>query len=359
MKPLKVLLPQKGIMELISNTYEGKTSLGDGYNALLGTKSNESKFNPTILYLTEFFNNVGIFEAAGLEKPDISILSEEFLAEVRELPQKNLAFEMLKKLLNDQIRIKMKKNIVQARSFREMLEKAVLRYTNRNIEAAQVIEELIQLAKEMKEEDKRGKELNLTEDELAFYDVLGVNDSAVKVLGDKTLRMIAIELTEAIRRNVTIDWTLRENVQARLRVMVKRILKKYGYPPDKQKKATQLVLEPAHVICKDWTKGGYIEVLTVVWEDTKLVYCPFCDDGTVRVIHVPAIKKETVTRGSSINKRSNVYTKENYTVLEDCPCCKATKEKIEKALNSGEDYKKPSRERVLERMKKAGLSTRI
>lgn len=199
---------------------------------------------------------IDIFEAAGLEKPDISILSEEFLAEVRELPQKNLAFEMLKKLLNDQIRIKMKKNIVQARSFREMLEKAVIRYTNRNIEAAQVIEELIQLAKEMKEEDKRGKELDLTEDELAFYDALGVNDSAVKVLGDKTLRMIAIELTETIRRNVTIDWTLRENVQAKLRVMVKRILKKYGYPPDKQKRATQLVLDQAHVICKDWTKGN-------------------------------------------------------------------------------------------------------
>lgn len=199
---------------------------------------------------------IDIFEAAGLEKPDISILSEEFLAEVKELPQKNLAFEMLKKLLNDQIRIKMKKNIVQARSFREMLEKAVIRYTNRNIEAAQVIEELIQLAREMKEEDKRGKELDLTEDELAFYDALGVNDSAVKVLGDKTLRMISIELTETIRRNVTIDWTLRENVQAKLRVMVKRILKKYGYPPDKQKKATQLVLEQAHMICKDWTKGN-------------------------------------------------------------------------------------------------------
>lgn len=196
---------------------------------------------------------VDIFKAAGLKKPDLSILSGEFLEEVRTLPQKNLAFETLKKLLNDQIRINMRKNIVQARSFKEMLEKTVLRYTNRNIEAAQVIEELIQLAKKMKEEGERGKELDLNDDEIAFYDALMVNDSAVKVLGNETLRKIALELTETIRNNVSIDWTVRESVQAKLRVKVKRILKKYGYPPDKQKKATQLVLEQAHVICKDWS----------------------------------------------------------------------------------------------------------
>jgi len=159
------------------------------------------------------------------------------------MPHKNLAFETLKKLLNDEIKIRMKKNIVQARSFREMLEKTIKLYTNRNIETAEVIEELIELAKKMREESKRGIELNLSEDEIAFYDVLGVNDSAVRVLGNETLRKIAIELTKMIRKNVTIDWTLRESVQARLRVMVKRILKKYGYPPDKQKKATELVLE--------------------------------------------------------------------------------------------------------------------
>jgi len=146
----------------------------------------------------------------------------------------------------------MKKNIVQAKSFREMLEKTIIRYTNRNIEAAQVIEELIELAKMLRNEQERGKELNLSDDEIAFYDALGTNDSAVKVLGDETLRQIAIDITNSIRKNVTIDWTLRESVQARLRVMVKRILRKYGYPPDKEKRATELVLKQAENICKDW-----------------------------------------------------------------------------------------------------------
>jgi len=199
---------------------------------------------------------IDIFAAAGLKNPDISILSEGFLAEVRASPQKNLAFEMLKKLLNDEIKVRMKNNIVQARSFRELLEKTIRKYTNRTIEAAEVIEELIELAKKMREESKRGIELNLSDAELAFYDALGVNDSAVKVLGDETLRNMATELTETIRKNVTIDWTLRESVQAKLRVMVKRILKKYGYPPDKQKKATELVLEQARVICKDLAESA-------------------------------------------------------------------------------------------------------
>lgn len=194
---------------------------------------------------------IDIFTAAGLKKPDISILSEGFLAEVREMPQKNLAFEMLKKLLNDEIKVRMRKNLVKSKSFMEMLEKTIRKYTNRNIEAAEVIEELIELAKKMREEANRGKELNLSEEELAFYDALEVNDSAVKVLGDETLRKIAIELTETIRKNVSIDWTLRESIQAKLRVNVKRILKKYGYPPDKQKKATETVLDQAKLICKD------------------------------------------------------------------------------------------------------------
>ena len=197
---------------------------------------------------------VDIFAAAGLKKPDISILSESFLAEVKDMPQKNLAFEMLKKLLNDEIKIRMKKNLVQGKSFRDMLEKTIKKYTNRAIEAAEVIEELIELAKKVKESDKRGEKLNLTEDEVAFYDALETNDSAVKVLGDETLKTIARELTDMIRKNVTIDWTLRENVQAKLRVMVKRILKKYGYPPDKQKKATETVLDQANLICKNWAE---------------------------------------------------------------------------------------------------------
>ncbi len=197
---------------------------------------------------------VDIFAAAGIKKPDISILSEGFLAEVKEMPQKNLAFETLKKLLNDEIRIMMKKNLVQGKSFMDLLDKTIKKYTNKSIEAAQVIEELIELAKKVKEEKNRGSELDLSEDEIAFYDALEVNDSAVKVLGDDTLRKIAVELTEAIRRNVTIDWTLRENIQANLRLLVKRILRKYGYPPDKQQKATELVLKQAELVARDWAE---------------------------------------------------------------------------------------------------------
>jgi type I restriction enzyme R subunit len=195
---------------------------------------------------------VDIFAAAGLEKPDISILSDEFLAEVRGMPQRNLAVELLQKLLKGELATRRRKNVVQARSFAEMLEQTIHRYQNRAIEAAQVIEELIQIAKQMREASTRGEVLGLSEDELAFYDALETNDSAVKVLGDETLRGIARELVEAVRNNVTIDWTLRENVRAQLRVLVKRILRKHGYPPDKQEKATQTVLEQAALLSSDW-----------------------------------------------------------------------------------------------------------
>jgi type I restriction enzyme R subunit len=195
---------------------------------------------------------VDIFAAAGLQKPDISILSDEFLAEVRGMPQRNLAVELLKKLLNGELAIRRRKNVVQARSFAEMLEQTIHRYQNRAIEASQVIEELIGLAKEMREASARGEALGLSDDELAFYDALETNDSAVKVLGDETLRAIARELVETVRKNVTIDWTLRENVRAQLRVLVKRILRKHGYPPDKQEKATQTVLEQAALLSAGW-----------------------------------------------------------------------------------------------------------
>ena len=195
---------------------------------------------------------IDIFAAAGLKKPDISILSEEFLAEVRELPQKNLAVELLRKLLNDEIKTRTKKNLVQARSFSEMLEKSIRAYQNRAIETAQIIEELIELAKEMREAQQRGEDLGLTDDELAFYDALETNDSAVKVLGDETLRLIAQELVQTVKQNVTIDWTVKETVRAKLRVMVRRILRKYGYPPDMQEKATDTVLKQAELLCADW-----------------------------------------------------------------------------------------------------------
>ena len=198
---------------------------------------------------------VDIFSAAGLKKPDISILSDEFLEEVRRMPHKNLAVEALRKLLNDEIRIIQRKYLVQSKSFAQMLEEAIHKYHNRAIEAAQVIEELIRLAKEMREAHRRGEKLGLREDELAFYDALETNDSAVKVLGDDTLRTIARELVETVRNNVSIDWTVRESVRANLRRLVKRVLRKHGYPPDKQEKATLTVLEQAALICANWPEG--------------------------------------------------------------------------------------------------------
>ena len=195
---------------------------------------------------------LNIFAAAGLEKPGISVLSDDFLAEVRGMPHRNLAVELLQKLLRGELAARRRKNVVQARSFAETLEGTLRRYQNRAIEAAQVIEELIKLARDMREANARGEQLGLSEDELAFYDALETNDSAVQVLGANTLRAIARELVETVRRNVTIDWTLRENVRAHLRVLVHPILRKHGDPPDKQEKATLTVLEQAEVLSEGW-----------------------------------------------------------------------------------------------------------
>jgi len=195
---------------------------------------------------------IDLFSAAGLKKPDISILSDEFLAEVRGLPQKNLAVELLRKLLAGEIKSRSRKNVVQARSFEALLEQSLRNYQNRAIETAQVIEELIGLAKDMRAANQRGEQLGLTEDELAFYDALETNDSAVNVLGDETLRAIAQELVQQVRQNTTIDWKVSENARAKLRVIVRRILRRYGYPPDKQEKATQTVLEQAEVLSDEW-----------------------------------------------------------------------------------------------------------
>lgn len=195
---------------------------------------------------------VDIFAAAGLKNPDISILSDEFLEEVRGMPYRNLALELLKKLINSELKTRSRKNLVQSRSFAEMLEQTIRRYQNRSIEAAQVIAELIELVKEICSAQKRGDDLGLTEDELAFYDALEVSDSAVQLLGDEILQAIARELVQIIRRNVTIDWTVKESIRAKLRTTVKRLLRKYGYPPDKQEKATLTVLQQAELLCKDW-----------------------------------------------------------------------------------------------------------
>ena len=196
---------------------------------------------------------IDIFAAAGIQKPDISILSDEFLAEVRGMEKRNLAVELLQKLLKGEVASRRRKNVVQARSFAEMLDLALRRYQNRSIAAAQVIEELIELARTMGEANARGDVLGVSEEELAFYDALETNDSAVQVLGDDALCRIARELVATVRANVTIDWTLRENVRANLRRLVKRILRKYDYPPDKQESATRTVLEQAELLSGEWT----------------------------------------------------------------------------------------------------------
>ncbi len=195
---------------------------------------------------------VDIFEAAGMGKPDISILSDEFLEEVKNLPHRNLALELLKKLLNDEIKTRSRKNVVQARSFAEMLEQAINKYQNRTIEAAELIQELIRIAKELRDAKKRGEALGLNEDEEAFYDALAENGSARDVMGDERLKFLAQELVKKVRNSVSIDWTLRENSRAQIRILVKRILRQYGYPPDMEQKATELVLEQAEALCKEW-----------------------------------------------------------------------------------------------------------
>jgi type I restriction enzyme R subunit len=196
---------------------------------------------------------VDIFSAAGLKQPELSIFSDEFLDEVKRLPYRNLALEVLRKLLTDETKNWSRRNLIQGRKFSEMLEESIRRYQNRTLDAAEVISQLIELARDIKAARARGAALGLTEEEEAFYDALETNDSAVAVLGDETLRTIARELVATVRRNVSIDWTVKESVRANLRRLVKRVLKKYGYPPDKQEKATQTVLQQAELLCAEWT----------------------------------------------------------------------------------------------------------
>ena len=195
---------------------------------------------------------IDIFEEAGLDKPDISILDDEFLGQFKRMPEKNLAVEMLRRLLNDEVRKRSRTNLVLSRSFAELLEETIRKYQNRTLEAAEIIAELVAMAKEFKEALSRGKDLGLTDDEVAFYDALETNDSAVQALGDDILKAIAQDLVKAVRNSVTIDWTVKESVRAKMRSMVKRILRKHDYPPDKQEQATKLVIEQAEVLCVDW-----------------------------------------------------------------------------------------------------------
>jgi len=195
---------------------------------------------------------VDIFNAVGLDKPDIGILDEAFLADVRNLPEKNLAVELLERLLQGEIKTRFTGNVVQSKRFSDLLSDVVTRYQNRAIETAQVIEELIAMAKKFREAAGRGEELGLTEDEVHFYDALADNESAVRELSDEILKKIAHELTENLRKNLTVDWSARESVRAKLRLMVKRILRKYKYPPDQQEAAVELVLQQAQALGEAW-----------------------------------------------------------------------------------------------------------
>jgi type I restriction enzyme, R subunit len=195
---------------------------------------------------------VDIFEAAGLQKPDISILSDTFLNSMRDLPHRNLAIELLQRLLSDELKARSRTHLVQSRNFSEMLQATLLRYQNRTIEAAQVITELIQLAQELQQSHQRGEQLGLSEEELGFYEALSANESAVEVMGDEQLSIIAREVLKVVRNNVKIDWTVKESVRANLRRLVRRVLRQHGYPPDMQEKATQTVLQQAELLARDW-----------------------------------------------------------------------------------------------------------
>ena len=199
---------------------------------------------------------IDVFTAAGLSKPDISILSDQFLAEVRGLKHKNVAAELLEKLIKDELKVRSKRNLVQSQVFSEKLQKTLNAYHNRAISTMQVIDALIKLAKELDAAAKRGEDLGLTEDEVAFYDALAANESALIAMGDDKLKIIAAELINKVRQSVTIDWNLRESARAKIKVIVKRILNKYGYPPDLQDAAVKTVLAQAELLCVDWAIGN-------------------------------------------------------------------------------------------------------
>jgi type I restriction enzyme R subunit len=195
---------------------------------------------------------IDVFAAAGLKKPDISILSEEFLKEVQGIKHKNVAAELLAKLLTGEIKLRSGRNAVQGQRFSEMLKKTLNAYHNRAIATQEVLEELLNLAREVRTAAERGEKLKMTEEEIAFYDALANNESAVRAMGDDKLKVIAAELVTKVRQSTTIDWTMRESAKAAIRVMVKRILRQYGYPPDFQDAAVQTILLQAELLCKDW-----------------------------------------------------------------------------------------------------------
>jgi type I restriction enzyme R subunit len=194
---------------------------------------------------------IDIFDAAGIKKPDISILSEEFLQEIRNMKHKNIAVEVLKKLINDEIKGRLRTNFVKSKSLMESLDTLIRKYNNRVLTAAEVIEELINMAKEIRDSEKEPEKLGLTEYEYAFYTAIADNESAREVMGKEKLKELAIVLFDRVRKNTSIDWTIRENARAKLRVIVKRTLRQYGYPPDMQQLATETVLKQAELIADE------------------------------------------------------------------------------------------------------------
>lgn len=217
-------------------------------SAGIGNSELETRVKQTIDQALVSEKVVDIFDAAGIQKPDISILSDEFMEEMRDYEHKNIALETLKKLLNDEIKVREQHSFIQGKKLMDMLNNAIKSYQNKVLTAAEVIEELIKLAKEIKESDSLANELKLSDFEYAFYSAVAENDSARELMGQDKLRELAIVLTSTIRNNVSVDWTIKESARAKIRTVVKRLLRKYGYPPDMELLATELVLHQAEVI---------------------------------------------------------------------------------------------------------------
>ena len=228
------------IMKIIADDNKKKT-----------TSQLDSELNQLISKSISSNEVVDILASVGLNKPNIAILSDEFLEEVKGIHQKNLAVELLNRLLKGNIKSFSKRNLVQSKKFSELLEASIRKYQNRTIETTQVIMELIELAKEITEAEKRGESTGLTSEELAFYDALADNESAREIMGEDILKQIARDLTQAIKNNISVDWSIRDSVQAKMKMIIKRLLKKYGYPPDKTAKAVEVVMEQTKLMCQN------------------------------------------------------------------------------------------------------------
>jgi type I restriction enzyme R subunit len=217
-------------------------------------KNYETAIRQIVNQAVESTEVVDIFDAAGIKKPDISLLSEEFLQEVKNMRHKNLGIELLNKIINDEIRLRLNFNIAEGKRLVDLLEASIRKYQNNLLTTAEIIEELLAIARQVREVDGLAEKLKLSKEEFAFYTALEINDSAVSVLGDETLKKIAREIADKVRKNVSIDWNLKETARARLMVIVRRTLNKYGYPPDMQQKAVDTVLKQAEVLA-DWWAG--------------------------------------------------------------------------------------------------------